>query len=438
MASTLKYGSSGDEVKKLQEALNATGKYNLATDGKFGAKTQEAVKAYQKANGLAVDGIVGTNTWGALNKASTTTTTPSATQNTTAQNTTPKFEYADYTESDIVAQTKAAYDEHTANKPGAYQSSWQSNLQDTLDKIMNREKFSYDLNGDALYQQYKDQAQTQGLQASMDVMGQAAALTGGYGNSYASTAGNQAYQGYLQQLNDRIPELYQLALDTYNQEGQEMINQYALLAEQEDRDYGRYRDTVSDWNTERDYLAGRYDSERSYDYSKYSDERNFDYGVYADDVANQWKQKEFDEALRQYNEQMAYQKERDAVADAQWEKSYKASLASSSKTTQQTELTNQGYDVNDAAKIADRMEAYVIAEDEEGAWRFLSLLDSGNAALNAYTFNQYFGHEYGEDIVDTTVKPTTLWPDDTEPEEEKKKIKTPSGGSSSMLYHLLN
>ena len=371
MASTLKYGSSGDEVKKLQETLNASGNYNLATDGKFGAKTQEAVKAYQKANGLSVDGIVGTNTWGALNKASTSTTpttTPSATTtpSDTQNATTPKFEYADYAESDTVAQAKAMLDAQLSSKPGAYQSQWQNSLQETIDKIMNREKFSYDLNGDALYQQYKDQYTTQGQMAMMDTMGQAAALTGGYGNSYASTAGNQAYQGYLQQLNDRVPELYQLALDKYNQEGQDLLNQYALLGEQENRDYGRYRDTVSDWNTERDYLAGRYDSERSYDYGKYSDERSFDYGVYADEVNNQWKQKEFDEALRQYNEQMAYQKERDAVADSQWQQSYDLSATKASSPASLDHVATMS-----SKELVENLAAFKLDKDNEGLAAFL-------------------------------------------------------------------
>ena len=85
---------------------------------------------------------------------------------------------------------------------GQYQSPWQTQLNDTISKILNREKFSYDLNGDALYQQYKDQYVNQGQQAMMDTMGQAQAMTGGYGNSYAQTVGQQTYQGYLQQLND--------------------------------------------------------------------------------------------------------------------------------------------------------------------------------------------------------------------------------------------
>ena len=62
----LKYGSSGSAVKKLQILLNGLG-YSCGTvDGRFGAKTLEAVKAFQKANGLTADGIVGAATWNKL------------------------------------------------------------------------------------------------------------------------------------------------------------------------------------------------------------------------------------------------------------------------------------------------------------------------------------------------------------------------------------
>jgi hypothetical protein len=198
-----------------------------------------------------------------------------------------------------------------------------------MGKIMNREKFSYDLNGDMLYQQYKDKYIQQGKMAMQDTMGQAAAMTGGYGNSYAASVGNQAYQSYLQKLNDVIPELYQMAYDRYNQEGQELYNQYGLLQDRENTDYGRHRDTVSDFNTERDYLTGRYDSERSYDYSKYADNRDFDYSKYNNDrnfaygqysedksyaynehrnaIEDAQRQAEFDEAVRQYNASLAEQ-----------------------------------------------------------------------------------------------------------------------------------
>jgi hypothetical protein len=62
----LKQGSRGDEVRELQTLLNAAG-HNLVIDGIFGPKTALAVREYQQANGLTVDGIVGTQTWGSLN-----------------------------------------------------------------------------------------------------------------------------------------------------------------------------------------------------------------------------------------------------------------------------------------------------------------------------------------------------------------------------------
>lgn len=131
------------------------------------------------------------------------------------------------------------------NQLGGYKSQWQTQLDDTMNRIMNREKFSYDLNGDALWKQYKDQYTTGGKMAMMDTMGQAAALTGGYGNSYAQGVGQQAYQGYLQGLTDKIPELYQLAMDQYDREGNAMLQQYGLLQDAEAMDYSRFHDNMA-------------------------------------------------------------------------------------------------------------------------------------------------------------------------------------------------
>lgn len=290
------YGSQGSDVTELQKLLNKNG-YTLDEDGIFGDKTQAAVKDYQQKNNLDVDGIVGNNTWGALTKVST----PSVA--TPSQNT--GFQYGEYQVSDTVKQAEQLLQQQLASKPGAYQSPWQSQLNDVIQKIMNREEFSYDLNGDALYQQYKDQYTTQGKMAMMDTMGQAAALTGGYGSSYGQNVGQQAYQGHLQQLNDKIPELYQLAMNQYNQEGQAMKDQASLLGAMEDQEYGRYRDSVSEYYTELDRLTedSRYQGEK--DYGMYMDGYNKAYGEYRDAEADKKWQAEFDEAKRQYDQQYA-------------------------------------------------------------------------------------------------------------------------------------
>lgn len=331
--SQVKYGSSGSDVKTLQELLNGNG-YSLDVDGVYGSKTQAAVKDYQQKNKLAVDGIVGENTWGSLT-GNIAVKTPSEmpekqTGATTTAATTPTYENKAYQPSDAVSQAEALLNQQMQQKPGAYQSTWQGQLNDTINKILNREQFSYDLNSDALYQQYKDQYMQQGQLAMMDTMGQAAAMTGGYGNSYAQSVGQQTYQGYLQQLNDVVPELYQMALNQYNQQGQDLINQYALLGEQENQDYGRYRDQVSDYYTQLQQMYDQYNAERDYDYSKYTDDRNFGYEQYLND------------------QNMQYQKERDQVEDERWQKEYDFALRQYSDSQSSSGSTGTSSDGNDS------------------------------------------------------------------------------------------
>lgn len=65
-ALTLKQGSSGTTVKKMQEKLKRWGYYSGSVDGIFGSKTKEAVKYFQKKNNLSVDGIAGPKTLAAM------------------------------------------------------------------------------------------------------------------------------------------------------------------------------------------------------------------------------------------------------------------------------------------------------------------------------------------------------------------------------------
>lgn len=95
-------------------------------------------------------------------------------------------------------------------------------------QMMSRGPFRYDLQGDMLYRQYADQYSQMGKQAMQDAMGTATGLTGGYGNSYAQQVGNQAYQGYLGQLNAMVPEFYDRAYQAYLNEGDRLMEQYQL------------------------------------------------------------------------------------------------------------------------------------------------------------------------------------------------------------------
>ena len=122
------------------------------------------------------------------------------------------YQEKQYVQSDAVTQAQQALQNQQANKPGAYQSQWQGQLGNLSGQIQNRPKFQYDVNADALYQQVAQNYLQQGKTAMMDTMGQAAALTGGYGNSYAETAGQQAYNNHLLGLTEMVPQFQQMAL----------------------------------------------------------------------------------------------------------------------------------------------------------------------------------------------------------------------------------
>ena len=150
-------------------------------------------------------------------------------------------------------------------------SKWSAPAESKLNEYLNREKFSYDVNGDALYKQYADKFKLGGRMAMLDTMGQASAMTGGYGNSYAQSVGQQAYQGYMQQLNDVIPELYSLAYGMYNDEGERMLNEYALLSGREENDYNRAIDDRNyNYQLDRDKVADEQWRE-TFDYNKEQD-----------------------------------------------------------------------------------------------------------------------------------------------------------------------
>ena len=187
------------------------------------------------------------------------------------------YTYKPYKQSDSVNQAQQALQLHQQNKPGEYQSQWQQTMNDLVQQYQSREPFQYDINADAMYQQMLDRYVGQGKQAMMDTIGHASALTGGYGNSYAQTAGQQTYQNYLQGAYDMMPQFYEMALDRYRNEGDQLLNQYNLMANQENMEYSRYNDQLNRYLAELDRLLGVYDSERDFDYGKYTDSENMEY-----------------------------------------------------------------------------------------------------------------------------------------------------------------
>lgn len=230
---------------------------------------------------------------------------------------------------------------------GDFQYGRQSDYESAMDAILNRKAFSYDLNGDALYQQYKDQYMQQGKLAMQDTMGQAAAMTGGYGNSYAASVGNQAYQGYLSQLNNLVPELYNLALNAYNAEGDRLKGNFDILNTDRSTQYGEWTDKYNMLVNDRGYYSDNYNNAYNQDYTKWNDNRTYDTNQY-------WSE---------YN--AGYQIDRDAIADAQWQKQFDESVRQFNVSQANSARTSQLEAQIDALK--KEYEGYLSPEQQKAA-----------------------------------------------------------------------
>lgn len=249
-------------------------------------------------------------------------------------------------------QWTSRIDAAMADKPADYVDPFEGQLNALYDQIVGRGKFNYDVNGDALYQQYKDLYTTQGQMAMQDTMGQAAALTGGYGSTYSQNAGQQAYNSYLQQLGAIVPDLEARAFSEWQAEGQDLQNQYAMLQDRSDTAYGRYRDDVSDYYNNLSVLQNR----ASEDYGRYRDsvsdwqtdlsnlQRQSDtaYGRYQDQLADYYNQ--YGLALDEAN--TAYSRQKD-------ERSRLLDLIGIGYTPSEAELAAAGMSTGEAQAYID-------------------------------------------------------------------------------------
>lgn len=249
-------GTSGNDVKKWQDYLKTQG-YDIDSTGEFDDVTRYYTKRYQQKNKLNTSGIVDADTIG---KAGYTyNAAPS------------QYTMFNNTESGNTLLT------NKNNALGALQNfeyspySKAQEYSDLLATYNNREPWSYNVNEDELYKQYVDLYTKQGQLAMQDSMAQAAALTGGYGNSYAQSVGQQNYQQYMNLLNQVGIDLADRDYQRYQQEGEDMLTQIGLhekaraneLAEQ-NNEYDRlqneynlanseYNDAMKEWWIDKQY-----------------------------------------------------------------------------------------------------------------------------------------------------------------------------------------
>lgn len=214
-----------------------------------------------------------------------------------------------------------------SNPKPKYKDQYADDISAKLDEILSREAFSYNVENDPMWQQYKEQYEREGARAMENTLAELAAGAGGM-NSYAVTAAGQANNYYLQQLGDKIPELHQLAYNMYLNDIDAKVRDLGLLQQMSDSEYNRYQDTLAGWRDDRNFA---YDMAMD-EYAKWVDNRDFAYGVNRDMIAdNQWQQS-FDTQVDQFNQSLDFEKEQAAIQNTQWQQSFDTANSQWDKT----------------------------------------------------------------------------------------------------------
>jgi len=240
MASTYyQIGSKGDEVKKLQQTLTNAGYDTKGVDGIFGANTQAAVTAYQKANNLTIDGVAGSQTLGSLYKpAATVQTIPQVNQTAPVA---PKQPAADLSALSNINLNP------TVTVP-TNENPFQDRLNSALDKILSYNPNSaYDVTTDPLYAPLKQQYDNAGQSAFNNQIGRLSALTGGRPSTAAVGTATASQNQYAKDFAGTVlPSLVSAEQTRKQNEYNNIIKQLEALQGADNTGYNRFRDTTSD------------------------------------------------------------------------------------------------------------------------------------------------------------------------------------------------
>ena len=177
-------------------------------------------------------------------------------------------------------------------------NKYQNIYESAYNALANREKFSYNQKDDPLYAQYEDMYTRNARMAMNDTIGVASAMTGGYGNSYAATAGQSMYNNTMQGLNEKALQLYDSALNTYNSETNRLATNFDAAANM----YGTEQNNLQ-------FIADLTEGQYQFDQNYAQNERNMLYNI-----AMNYSQ--MGEGARQFDTSFAEQKHQNDVSNA--------------------------------------------------------------------------------------------------------------------------
>lgn len=171
-----------------------------------------------------------------------------------------------------------------------YENTFAQQQKDLLDRILNREDFSWSKETDPQWSSYKKSYLREGDRATANALAQASAASGGRPSSYAVNAATQAGDYYATKLNDVIPTLYQQAYERYLDEYNMKLKDLNAVNQQEQLDYAKYLDRLGQFNTDRGFAYQNYADDYDRLRSQLADvqgQDQIDYARYLDEVSRQ-------------------------------------------------------------------------------------------------------------------------------------------------------
>lgn len=171
-----------------------------------------------------------------------------------------------------------------------YENAFAQQQKDLLDRILNREDFSWSKETDPQWSSYKKSYLREGDRATANALAQASAASGGRPSSYAVNAATQAGDYYATKLNDVIPTLYQQAYERYLDEYNMKLKDLNAVNQQEQLDYAKYLDRLGQFNTDRGFAYQNYADDYDRLRSRLADvqgQDQIDYARYLDEVSRQ-------------------------------------------------------------------------------------------------------------------------------------------------------
>ena len=199
-----------------------------------------------------------------------------------------------------------------------YDNQYAEQQQALLDAILNRPDFTWSKETDPLWGSYKKSYLREGDRATANALAQASAASGGRPSTAAVTAATQAGDYYATQLNDIIPTLYQQAYDRYLNEYSMMLQDLGAVNTQEQLDYAKYLDQLTQYNTDRNFAYDTYLGDFNIlqgQLASLQGQDDVDYGRYLDTI-NLGIQRDETEYQRQQQEQALAQAQVDAILAA--------------------------------------------------------------------------------------------------------------------------